>query len=132
MAATREGIAAETDRLNEAREAARMRAQPVLELVLGGWGSGGDDRYQSLSLINHGETCTGVSIILTGVEVMLSQRDRIDRGSRIEFRVTIPADLNFPSMRFRVEYIDSLAARGSAFFTLSSCEGLLTLKKSEV
>lgn len=131
VAATREGIAAETERLNEAREAARMRAQPVLELVLGGWGSGGDDREQSLSLLNHGETCTGVSVLFMGVDVVMAQRDRFDRGGRLDFRVTIPSDLNFPPIRFRVDYIDNLATRGSADFTLTAHEGALTVVKIE-
>lgn len=127
VTATREGIAAEADRLKAEREAAVERAQPFLELTIDGWGSGSGRRNQNLSIVNHGETCTGL-VVKVGDEVYLN-RDRIETGERCTFSVDLPADLIFDPIPMAASYVNKLKSAGSATFTLSAREGQLVTER---
>lgn len=125
--ATREGIAAEADRLKAERESAVDRAQPFLELTIDGWGSGSGRRNQSLSIVNHGETCTGLVVSVSG-EVYL-KRDRVETGERCTFSVDLPADLIFDPIPVAASYVNKLKSAGSSTFTLSAREGQLVTER---
>lgn len=127
--ATREGIAAEADRLKNEREAAMERAKPLLEITIDGWGSGSGSRNQNLSVVNHGETCTGLAVRVDG-EIYIN-RDRLETGERCTFQVILPNDLIFNPILITTSYVDRMKNTGSSTFSLRVTDGKLIAEQIE-
>lgn len=113
---TREQLQFENDRLRAEAERVHRLAQPRLELIVGGWYGGNEEREQNFSIINHGRPCTKVMVVFQGIRAF--SFDRLESGNRKD--VTIRLRNDFVSTHVRATYLDELQNEGETIFNLRS------------